>query len=47
MEIALLADSWRVDWSGFLKLVAGIPSNFGAMKTEIEGKQWLIPCLFG
>jgi len=35
LEIALLVDSWRGDWFGFLKLITGVPSDSGAMMTEI------------
>jgi len=38
VEITLLADNWRTDLSGFLKLVTGILSDPGAMMIEIKEK---------
>jgi len=46
LEIALLADSWRVNRCGSLKFVTDIPSNPGTIMTEIVGEHQLKLRLF-
>ena len=46
LEISMLADNWRADRFGSLKFVTDIPSDLGAIMTEIVGEHRLILCLF-
>ena len=47
LEITWLANSWRVNRLDFLKSVAGVFSNHGAMMAEIMWQRRLVSCWFG